>query len=112
MIKRIISLVIFLLLVNAGAARRHRLLPRSAVQGRRAASWRCSPADKSEEVVRAQVMELAQQNQIPLDPGLLEITRKAFPAWGTTRPSRSTYAVLVNVAPGYTRRFDFDYATP
>jgi hypothetical protein len=66
---------------------------------------------KTEEVVRARVLELAQENQIPLDPDYVEIRRTSIPGIGDHSAITVSYAVLVNVAPGYTRRFEFDYKT-
>ena len=110
MIKRIISLVIFLLLANAGARIGvvffHDQQFKDAVR-----ELALFSGTKSEEMVRAQVMELAQQYQIPLDPDYLEITRKSLPGMGDHSAIKVTYAVLVNVAPGYTHRFDFEYTT-
>ena len=36
------------------------------------------------------------------------MTRKSLPGMGDHSAIKVTYAVLVNVAPGYTHRFDFD----
>ena len=110
MIKRIISLVIFLLLVNAGVRVGfvffHDQQFKDAIR-----ELALFSGTKSEEVVRQQVMQLAQQYQIPLDPDYVEITRKSIPGMGDHSAIKLTYAVMVKVAPGYTRRFDFDYVT-
>ena len=110
MIKRIISLVIFLLLVNAGVRVGvvffHDQQFKDAVR-----ELALFSGTKTEEVVRQQVMQLAQQYQIPLDADYVEITRKSIPGMGDHSAIKVSYAVLVNVAPGYTHRFEFDYAT-
>src|SRR5580765_2875651 len=110
MIKRIISLVI-LLLVNAGARVGvvffHDQQFKDAVR-----ELALFSGTKTEDTVRAQVMQLAQQYQIPLDADYVEITRKSIPGMGDHSSIKVTYAVMINVAPGYIRRFDFDYTTP
>jgi hypothetical protein len=110
MIKRIISLVIFLLLVNAGVRVGlvffHDQQFKDAVR-----ELALFSGTKTEEVVRARVMELAQQYQIPLDPDYVEIRRSSIPGIGDHSAIKVTYAVMVKVAPGYIRRFDFEYTT-
>jgi len=114
MIKRIISLVIFLLLVNAfvrlGFVYFHDQQFKDAI--REAAILAGQPPAKTDDVLRARVMELAQQNQIPLDPDYIEITRRSAQGLGEKITIKFSYAVMVAVVPGYERRFDFDYATP
>jgi hypothetical protein len=110
MIKRIISFVIFLLVVNAGVRVGlvffHDQQFKDAVR-----ELALFSGTKTEEVVRARVMDLAQQYQIPLDPDYVEISRRSIPGMGDHSAIKVSYAVLVQVAPGYARRFEFDYAT-
>jgi len=111
MIRRLISLVIFLLVMNAGI--RVGLVYFRDQQFKDAIrELALFSGNKTEDVVRARVMEIAQQNQIPLDPDFVEITRKSEPGIGDHSAIKVSYAVLVNVAPGFRRRFQFDYATP
>jgi hypothetical protein len=58
---------------------------------------------KSDDALKSRVMELAGENDVPLDPDYITITRAA----GRTTITAS-YAQVVSVLPGYTRRFDFD----
>src|SRR5258708_5161596 len=75
MIKKTISLVVFLVLANAGLRVAivyfHDQQFKDAVR-----ELSLFSGGKSEEVIRAKVMELAAQNQIPLDPDFVELTRK------------------------------------
>ena len=63
-------------------------------------------------MVRAKVVTLALQYQIPLDPDYLEVTRHSAQGLGEQITIKFSYAVLVQVMPGYQRRFDFEYSTP
>ena len=114
MIKRVLSVIVFLLLVNAGVrfglVYLHDQQFKDAV--RELALFAGQPPAKTDEALRAKVMELAQENQIPLDPDYVEITRKALPGLGEKVTIKFAYAVMVALAPGYQRRFDFDYITP
>ena len=114
MIKRVISVIVFLLLANAGIraglAFFHDQQFKDAV--RELALFAGQPPAKTDEVLRAKVMELAQENQVPLDADYIEITRKASPGIGEKITIKFSYAVMVPLAPGYQRRFDFDYVTP
>lgn len=114
MVKRIVSILIFLLLVNAGVRLGrvyfHDQQFRDAV--RELALFAGQPPMKTDEALRARVMELAQDNQIPLDADYVEISRKASPGIGDKVTIKFSYAVMVSLAPGYQRRFDFDYTTP
>ncbi len=111
MIKRVISLVIFLVLVNAGARVAivyfHDQQFTDAVR-----ELSLFSGNKSEELIRSKVMELATQNQIPLDPDFIEITRKSVAGIGDHSVIKVSYAVMVPVVPGNPRRFQFDYTTP
>lgn len=110
MIKRIISLVIFLVLANAGfrvaVVYFHDQQFKDAVR-----ELSLFSSGQSEEVVRAKVMELATQHQIPLDPDFVEVTRKVIPGIGDHSVIKVSYAVMVPIFPGQLRRFQFDYMT-
>ena len=67
---------------------------------------------KAEEIIEAKVMEMAAQNQIPLDPDFVELARKSSPGIGDHYVIKVAYAVMVPVVPGNPRRFEFDYTTP
>jgi|SRR5215207_8249603 len=111
MIKKVISFVIFLLLANAGArvgmVYFHDQQFKDAVR-----ELSLFSGGKTEEVIRARVMELATENQIPLDPDFVELTKKITPGVGDHYSIKVAYAVLVPVFPGKPRRFQFDYQTP
>jgi hypothetical protein len=113
-IKRILSLLVFLLLMNAGVRvglvymRDQKF--KDAV--RELALFAGQPPAKSDEVLRAKVMELAAENQIPLDADYIEISRRSLPGIGEKVTIRFSYAALIALAPGYPRRFDFSYTTP
>jgi len=113
-IKRIVTLVVFLLLANAavrvGLVFFHDQQFKDAV--RELALFAGQPPGKTDEVLRLKVMELAQEHQVPLDPDYIEIIRRASPGIGEKVTIKFAYAVMVPVAPGYERRFDFDYTTP
>ena len=114
MIKRIVSLLVFLLLLNAGIRVGfvffHDQQFKDSV--RELALFAGQPPVKSDEVLRGKVMELAQENQVPLDADYIEIIRRSSPGIGEKVTIKFSYAVLVSLAPGYQRRFDFEYQTP
>ena len=111
MIKKLISLVIFVLLVNAGLrmglAFFHDQQFKDAVR-----ELSLFSGGKTEELIRAKVMELATENQVPLDPDFVELTKKVTPGVGDHWVIKVAYAVMVPVFPGNPRRFEFDYTTP
>ncbi len=111
MIKRVISLIIFLVLANAGGRVAmvyfHDQQFKDAVR-----ELSLFSGGKTEEVIRSKVMELAAQNQIPLDPDFVEMTRKSTPGIGDHFVIKVAYAVMVPVFPGSPHRFEFDYITP
>jgi hypothetical protein len=113
-IKRIISIIVFLLVANAGVRLAmvyfHDQQFKDAV--REMALFAGQPPGKTDEALRARVMELAQDNEIPLDPDYIEISRHVLVGIGEKVTIKFSYAMNVNVAPGYSRRFDFDYVTP
>ncbi len=111
MIKKVISLVIFLVLLNAGL--RVGIVyfrDQQFKDGIRELSL--FSGGKAEEIIRGKVMELAAENQIPLDPDFVEITRKVMPGVGDHSAIKVSYAVMIPVFPGQNRRFDFQYTTP
>ncbi len=114
MIKRIVSIIVFLLVVNAayrlGMVYFHDQQFKDAV--REYAIIASQPPPKSDEVLRAKVMDLAQENQIPLDPDYLEISRRSAQGLGEKITVKFAYAIKVQIVPGYERRFDFSYTTP
>ena len=111
MIKRVISFIIFRLLANAGArvgmVYFHDQQFKDALR-----ELSLFSGGKSEEVVRAKVMEIAADNKVPLDPDFIEITRKNVPGIGDHSVIKVAYAVNVALFPGQLRRFQFDYTTP
>lgn len=114
MIKRIISLVVFLLIVNAGyhvaMVYFHDQQFKDAV--REYAILSGQPPSKSDELIKAKVMDLAQENQIPLDPDYIDVSRRNAQGLGEKITIKFSYAVLLPLVPGYQRRVDFDYTTP
>ena len=111
MIKRVISLVIFLLIMNAtwrvGMAFFHDQQFNDAVR-----EIALFGAGKPDEALRQGVMEAAAKNSIPIEPEYIEITRRSVVVPNDKVTIKVTYAELIKLAPGYARRFDFDYTTP
>jgi hypothetical protein len=111
MIKKVIGLIIFLVLANAGT--RVALVYFHDQQFNDALrELSLFSGGKSEEIIRSKVMELAAQNKIPLDPDFIELARKSTPGIGDHFVIKASYAVLVPVFPGNPHRFEFDYTTP
>jgi hypothetical protein len=114
MIKRVVSLIVFLLLVNAGVrlglVYYHDQTFKDAV--REFALFAGTPPAKTNEAIIAKVVQLAQDNSIPLDPDYIEISRNSSAGLGEKVTIKFAYAVNVPLVPGYVRRFDFDYVTP
>jgi hypothetical protein len=114
MIKRVLSLIVFLLVVNAGVRLGivyfHDQEFKDSV--RELALFAGQPPAKTDEALRGKVMQLAQDNGIPLDPDFIEISRSISPGLGEKVTIKFRYAVIVPVLPGYPRRFEFDYQTP
>ena len=112
--KRVFSLVVFVLLMNAGVRVGlvffHDQQFKDAV--RELALFAGQPPAKSDEALRGKVLELAQDNQIPLDPDYVEISRNPIPGIGDKVTIKFSYAVMIALVPGYQRRFDFEYSTP
>jgi hypothetical protein len=111
MIKRIISIVVFLLLANAGV-RVGPVLFRDQQFKDAVRDVALFGAGKPDAVLKNKIMELASENQVPLDGDFIEITRKTLVGTGDHVVIKVSYAVIVPVAPGYPRRFDFEYTTP
>jgi hypothetical protein len=114
LIKRIISVVVFLLLANAGVrvgqVYFHDQQFKDAV--RELAIVSGQPPSKSDEVLVGKVMGLAQENQVPLDPDYVEISRQNVAGIGEKITIKFSYAVMIQLLPGFNQRFDFNYATP
>jgi hypothetical protein len=58
--------------------------------------------DKSDDDLKAKVMDLASQNHVPLQPDAIAITRRA----GEVEIA-AHYTETVKILPGYTRPLDF-----
>ena len=110
-IKRIISIAIFLLLANAafrvGMPFFHYQEFRDAVR-----EIALFGAGKPDDALKTAVMKAAADNEVPLDEDYIEITRRSIVGTNDHVIIKVVYAVIVDVAPGYKRRFDFDYTTP
>ena len=111
MIKKLLSLVIFLLLVNAGArlgmAFFHDQQFNDAVR-----EIALFGAKEPDEALKKKVMEAANRNAIPLEPEFIEITRRSVVVPNDKVVIKVAYALMIQLAPGYARRVDFDYTTP
>ena len=111
MIKKLVSLVIFLLLVNAGmrlgTAFFHDQQFNDAVR-----EIALFGARDSDDALKTKVMDAANRNSIPLDPAYIEVTRRSVVVPNDKVVIKVAYAALIQLAPGYARRFDFDYTTP
>jgi hypothetical protein len=111
MIRRIISLVVLLLAANAGV--RVSLVYFHAEQFKDAVKEvALFGAGKSDDVLRAKVVEAADANQIPLDPDFVDIKRASIVGSGDHVIIKYAYALMVPVLPGYQHRFEFDFTTP
>ena len=111
MIKKLISLAVFLLLVNAGMrlgmAFFHDQQFNDAVR-----EIALFGAQKPDDALKQQVMEAASRNLIPIEPDFIEITRRTVVVPNDKVMIKVAYATMIQLAPGYARRFDFDYTTP
>jgi hypothetical protein len=111
MIKRVLSLVIFLLIANAGIRLGtvffHDQQFKDAVR-----EIALFGAGKPDDVLKSGVMKAAADNAVPLDEDYIEITRRTVVGTNDHVVIKVSYAVMVTLAPGYQRRFDFDYTTP
>jgi len=113
MIKKVVSLVVVLLMANAGFRLGLVILHDQEFKDavRELALFAGQPPPKTDEMLRAKVMQLAQDNQIPLEPDFVEVSRYQADI-GEKVTIKFAYAVMVQLAPWYSRRFDFDYTTP
>jgi hypothetical protein len=111
MIKKLLGFVVFLLVVNAGMrlgiAFFHDQQFNDAVR-----EIALFGAQKPDEALRQQVMEAARKNMVPLEPEYIEISRRSVVVPNDKVVINVAYASLIQLAPGYARRFDFDYTTP
>ena len=111
MIKRVISIVIFLLIMNAvfrvGLVFFHDQQFNDAVR-----EIALFGAAKPDEALKISVMKAASENQIPLFVDFIELSRRTVVGVNDKLTIKVAYAVNVQVAPGYVRRFDFSYTTP
>ena len=114
MVKKIVSLIVFLLIVNAGVrlglVYYHDQTFKDAV--REFALFAGTPPAKTNDAIMAKVMQLAQDNSIPLYADFVEISRNSSAGLGEKVTIKFAYAVNVQLLPGYERRFEFDYVTP
>ena len=111
MIKKLLSLVIFLLLVNAGM-RLGLAFFRDQQFNDAVREIALFGAGKPDEALRQQVMDAARKNLIPLEPEFIEIARRTVVAPNDKVTIKVAYAEMIQLAPGYARRFDFEYSTP
>ena len=111
MIKKLLSLVVFLLLVNAGM-RLGLAFFRDQQFKDAVREIALFGAGKPDEALRQQVMDAARNNSVPLDPEFIEIARRTVVAPNDKVVIKVAYADLIELAPGYSRRFDFEYTTP
>jgi hypothetical protein len=111
MIKKLVSLVVFLLLVNAGA-RLGMAFFRDQQFNDAVREIALFGAKDPDDALKRKVMEAASRNSIPLDPEFIEITRRSVVVPNDKVVIKVAYAEMIQLAPGYTRRVDFDYTTP
>jgi len=113
MIKRVISLVVFLLVVNAcvrwGTVYFHDQQFKDAT---RELALFAGQTRKTDEVLKLEIMKLAEEHDIPLDPDFVEIRRNSTQGLGEKVTIKFAYAVMISLIPGQPRRFEFDYTTP
>ena len=111
MIKRVIGIVIFLLFMNAvvrvGLVFFHDQQFNDAVR-----ETALFGAGKPDESLKLAVLKAAGENQVPLEADFIEISRRSLAGVNDKVIIKVAYAVNVQVAPGYVRRFDFTYTTP
>lgn len=111
MIKKILSLVVFLLVANAGLrvglAFFHQQQFNDAVR-----EIALFGAGQPDEALKQKVMAAASEHSVPLDPDYIEISRRTVVAPNDKVVIKLAYAEMIKLAPGYSRRFDFDYTTP
>src|SRR5215207_9252964 len=107
MIKKILTLVVFLLVANAGwrvgMAFFHQQQFNDAVR-----EIALFGAGKPDDMLKQRVMEAAGQNSVPIEPEYIEISRRTLVVPGDKVVITVSYAEMIQLAPGYARRFDFD----
>ena len=105
MIKKLISLAIFLALAyatfNVGAVYIRYQQFKDAV--REVALF---AGNKTDEQLKARVMELAERDNVPLDPEYVRVDRVADRVTIT-----ASYVETIKVLPGYERQWQFDVIT-
>jgi hypothetical protein len=105
MIKKLISLAIFAGLayatINVGGAYLRYQQFKDAVR-----ETALFAGDKTEDSLKARVMELAQRDNVPLDPEYVRIERRADRVTIT-----ASYVEVIKLLPGYERRWQFDIVT-
>lgn len=69
-------------------------------------------ADKSDDALRQSVMNAAGENEIPLDPDYIDISRQNVVGVNDHVIIKYAYAMMVPILPHYERRIEFDYTTP
>ena len=113
MVRRVISLVVVLLVVNAcvrwGSVYFHDQQFKDAT---RELALFAGQTRKTDEVLKIEIMKLAEEHDIPLDPDFIEIRRSNTQGIGEKVTIKYAYAVMIALIPGQPRRFDFDYTTP
>ena len=111
MIKKILSLLLFLLLVNAayrvGISFMHQQQFNDAVR-----ELALFGAGQSDDALRQRVMAAARDHSVPIEPEFIEISRRSVVVPNDKVVIKVAYAELIQLAPGYARRFDFSYTTP
>ncbi|PYR92962.1 MAG: hypothetical protein DMF84_11145 [Acidobacteria bacterium] len=105
MFKKLISLAIFLALayatVNAGTVYIRYQQFKDAVR-----ETALFAGTKSDDQLKARVMELAQRDNVPLDPEYVHIERVADRVTIT-----ASYVEMIKLLPGYERQWQFDIVT-
>jgi hypothetical protein len=105
MIKKLISLAIFLGLayatVNIGTVYIRYQQFKDAVR-----ETALFAGNKTDDQLKARVMDLAQRDSVPLDPEYVHIERVADRVTIT-----ASYVELIKLLPGYERQWQFDVVT-
>lgn len=111
MIKRIVTLLIVLAIANAGyhvaMVSFHDQEFRDAVR-----NIALFGAGKSDDALKQNIMEAASDNEIPLDPDYIDISRQSIVGANDHVVIKYAYAMMVPLFPRYQRRIEFDYKTP
>ena len=105
MFKKLLSLAIFLAIayatVNVGAVYLRYQQFKDAVR-----ETALFAGTKTDEQLKARVMELAQRDEVPLDPEYVHIERVADRVVIT-----ASYIEIIKLLPGYERQWQFDVVT-